>query len=122
VDAVNLGREAGLEISVRGGGHNVARKAVTDGGLMIDLALLKGMHVDPAARTARAQAGLRVKEYDRATAVFGLATPMGVVSSTGIAGLTLGGAGRSRHAGRLPPRARRLGHEALRRRGLPRGR
>jgi FAD/FMN-containing dehydrogenase len=91
VDAVNLGREAGLEISVRGGGHNVAGKAVTDGGLMIDLALLKGMHVDPAARTARAQAGLRVKEYDRATAVFGLATPMGVVSSTGIAGLTLGG-------------------------------
>jgi FAD/FMN-containing dehydrogenase len=91
VDAINLGRADGLEISVRGGGHNVAGKAVTEGGLMIDLSLMKGIHVDPALRTARAQPGLRGVEYDRATAVFGLATPMGVVSSTGIAGLTLGG-------------------------------
>ena len=91
VDAVNLGRAERLEISVRGGGHNVAGRAVTEGGLMIDLSPMKGIHVDPALRTARAQPGLRGAEYDRATAVFGLATPMGVVSSTGIAGLTLGG-------------------------------
>src|SRR5215204_2154606 len=91
VDAVNLGREDGLEISVRGGGHNVAGKAVTEGGLMIDLSPMKGVHVDPARRAARAQGGVRISEYDRATAVFGLATPSGVVSSTGIAGLTLGG-------------------------------
>jgi FAD/FMN-containing dehydrogenase len=91
VDAVNLGREDRLEISVRGGGHNVAGKAVTEGGLMIDLSLMKGIHVDPARRVARAQPGVRVGEYDRATAVFGMATPSGVVSSTGLAGLTLGG-------------------------------
>ena len=91
VDAVNAAREAGLEISVRGGGHNVAGKAVTEGGLMIDLTSMKGVHVDPARRTVRAQAGVTVRELDRATGVFGLATPSGVISSTGIAGLTLGG-------------------------------
>jgi FAD/FMN-containing dehydrogenase len=91
VDAVTFGREEGLEISVRGGGHNVAGKAVTDGGLMIDLSLMKGIHVDPARRTVRAQAGVRVGELDRAAAAFGLATPSGVISLTGIAGLTLGG-------------------------------
>jgi FAD/FMN-containing dehydrogenase len=90
-DAVNFGREDGLEISVRGGGHNVAGKAVTEGGLMIDLSLMKGIHVAPARHAARAQGGVRISEYDRATAVFGLATPSGVVSSTGLAGLTLGG-------------------------------
>jgi FAD/FMN-containing dehydrogenase len=91
VDAVHFGREEGLEISVRGGGHNVAGKAVTEGGLMIDLSVMKGIHVDPERRAARAQGGVRIREYDRATAAFGLATPSGVVSSTGIAGLTLGG-------------------------------
>ena len=91
MEAVNFGRESELEISVRGGGHNVAGKAVTEGGLMIDLALMKGIHVDPARGVARAQPGVRIGEYDRATAAFGLATPTGVVSSTGIAGLTLGG-------------------------------
>jgi FAD/FMN-containing dehydrogenase len=90
-DAVNFGRSEGLEISVRGGGHNVAGKAVTEGGLMIDLSLMKGIHVDPARSTARAQPGVIVGELDRAAAAFGLATPSGVVSSTGIAGLTLGG-------------------------------
>jgi FAD binding domain/Berberine and berberine like len=90
-DAVNFGRSEGLEISVRGGGHNVAGKAVTEGGLMIDLSLMKGIHVDPARRAARAEPGVVVGEYDHATAAFGLATPSGVVSSTGIAGLTLGG-------------------------------
>ena len=73
MDAVNFGRSEGLEISVRGGGHNVAGKAVTDGGLMIDLSLMKGIHVDPARSTARAQAGVTVGELDRATAAFGLA-------------------------------------------------
>ena len=91
VDAVNFGRSEGLEISVRGSGHNVAGKAVTDGGLMIDLSLMKGIHVDPARRAVRAQAGVTVGELDRATAAFGLATPSGTVSTTGIAGLTLGG-------------------------------
>ena len=91
VDAVRSGRSEGLEISVRGGGHNVAGRAVTDGGLMIDLSLMKGIHVDPVRSTVRAQAGVTVGELDRATGAFGLATPSGVVSTTGIAGLTLGG-------------------------------
>jgi FAD/FMN-containing dehydrogenase len=91
VDAINFGRAEGLEISVRGGGHNVAGKAVTDGGLMVDLSLMKGIHVEPAQSAVRAQPGVTVAELDRATAAFGLATPSGVVSSTGIAGLTLGG-------------------------------
>lgn len=91
VDAVNAARDAGLEISVRGGGHNIAGKAVTEGGLMIDLARMKGIHVDPARRTVRVQGGVTVGELDRATAVHGLATPSGIVSSTGVAGLTLGG-------------------------------
>ncbi len=91
VDAVRFGRNEALEISVRGGGHNVAGKAVTDGGLMIDLSLMKGIHVDPVRSTVRAQAGVTVGELDRATGAFGLATPSGVVSTTGIAGLTLGG-------------------------------
>jgi FAD/FMN-containing dehydrogenase len=90
-DAVNFGRSEGVEISVRGGGHNVAGKAVTEGGLMIDLSLMKGIHVDPVRSAARAQPGVIVGELDRATATFELATPSGVVSSTGIAGLTLGG-------------------------------
>ncbi len=91
VDAVNLGRERGLEIAVRGGGHNVAGHAVTEGGLMIDLAAMKGIHVDPRARTVRAQPGGTWAEFNRAAGAFGLATTGGVVSSTGIAGLTLGG-------------------------------
>jgi FAD/FMN-containing dehydrogenase len=89
--AVELARDQGLEISVRGGGHNVAGKAVTDGGVMIDLALMKGMHVDPKARTARAQGGLTWGELNRETQLHGLAVTGGVVSTTGIGGLTLGG-------------------------------
>jgi FAD/FMN-containing dehydrogenase len=91
VEAVNFARSEGLEISVRSGGHNVAGKAVTDAGLMIDLSLMKGIHVNPGRPAVQAQAGVTVGELDRATAAFGLATPSGVVSSTGIAGLTLGG-------------------------------
>lgn len=91
LDAVNAARDAGLEVSVRGGGHNIAGKAVTEGGLMIDLTRMKGIHVDPARRTVRVQGGVTVGELDRATAVYGLATPSGIVSTTGVAGLTLGG-------------------------------
>jgi hypothetical protein len=89
--AVGFARDRELEISVRGGGHNVAGKAVADGGLMIDLSEMKRVDVEPSLRTARAQGGVTVGEYDRATAAFGLATTSGVVSTTGVAGLTLGG-------------------------------
>lgn len=91
VSAVNFARENKAEVSVRGGGHNVAGKAVCDGGVMIDLSAMKGIHVDPARRTARAQAGVAWGELNRETQAFGLATTGGVISSTGIAGLTLGG-------------------------------
>jgi FAD/FMN-containing dehydrogenase len=91
VAAVALSRRDGLEVSVRGGGHNVAGKAVTEGGLMIDLSPMKEIEVDPAARTARAQPGLTWDELNIATEPHGLATTGGVVSTTGIAGLTLGG-------------------------------
>jgi FAD/FMN-containing dehydrogenase len=90
-DAVILGRDDQLEISVRGGGHNVAGKAVTNGGVMIDLAPMKGVRVDPSTRTVWAQGGVTWRDYNRATALHGLATTGGVVSTTGIAGLTLGG-------------------------------
>jgi FAD/FMN-containing dehydrogenase len=91
VDAISLARAAGLEVSVRGGGHNVAGKAAIDEGLMIDLSPMKGIHVDTAARTVRAQGGVLWKELNRETQLHGLATTGGVVGSTGIAGLTLGG-------------------------------
>jgi len=90
-DAIAFAREAGLEISVRGGGHNVAGRAVGDGALMIDLAAMKGIYVDPDARTIRAQGGVTWGEFNREAAVHGLATTGGLVSTTGIAGLTLGG-------------------------------
>jgi FAD/FMN-containing dehydrogenase len=89
--AVRFARQSGLEISVRGGGHNVAGRAVTHGGLMIDLSLMKGIHVDAEARTARAQGGVLWSELNRETAVHGLAVTGGAISSTGIAGYTLGG-------------------------------
>ena len=91
VAALRLGRDAGLEISVRGGGHNVAGKAVTEGGVMIDLSLLKEIEVDPVRRTIRAGGGVTWGELNQAAHAHGLATTGGVVSTTGIAGLTLGG-------------------------------
>lgn len=90
-DAVELGRTLQLEVSVRGGGHNVAGRAAIDRGLMIDLSAMRGIHADPATRTVRAQGGVLWKELNRETQVHGLATTGGVVSTTGIAGLTLGG-------------------------------
>jgi len=89
--AVGFARETGLEISIRGGGHNIAGLSVTNGGLMIDLAEMKGMYVDPQARTIRAQGGVTWSEFNRETAVYGLAVTGGVISTTGVAGLTLGG-------------------------------
>ena len=91
VDAVNLARERGLEVSIRGGGHNVAGRAVVDDGLMIDLSLMKGIQVDPKGQTVGAQGGVTWGEFDRETQLHGLATTGGIVTSTGIAGLTLGG-------------------------------
>jgi FAD/FMN-containing dehydrogenase len=91
VDAVNLARAQHLEVAVRGGGHNVAGQASVDGGLMIDLSLMKGIHVDARAQSVRAQGGVTWGELNRESQVHGLAVTGGVVSTTGIAGLTLGG-------------------------------
>ena len=91
VACVNFAREHQLLISVRGGGHNYAGKAVCHGGLVIDLSLMKGIQVKPEQQTVRAQAGLRLGGFDRETQKFGLATTLGVNTDTGIAGLTLGG-------------------------------
>ncbi len=89
--AVTFAREHDLPLSVRGGGHNIAGTAVCDDGLMIDLSQMNGIHVDPQARTVRAQGGALWGDVDHETQLFGLAVPSGFVSSTGIAGLTLGG-------------------------------
>jgi FAD binding domain len=91
VDAVQLARRLQLEVAVRGGGHNVAGRATIDGGLIIDLSPMKGIHVDAKARTARAEGGVTWGEFNRETQLHGLATTGGVVSTTGMAGLTLGG-------------------------------
>jgi len=91
VRAVRFARENNLLVAVRGGGHNVAGNAVCDGGLMIDLSPLKAIRIDPVRQTAQAQPGLTLGEFDRETQAFGLATTLGTVSVTGIAGLTLGG-------------------------------
>lgn len=89
--AVGFAREHDLLLSIKGGGHNVAGKAVCNGGLMIDLSLMKGIQVDPATRTVRAEGGVTWGEFDAATVAHGLAMTGGFVASTGIAGLTLGG-------------------------------
>lgn len=89
--AVDFARRHDLLLAVRGGGHNVAGNAICDDGLVIDLSPMKGIRVDPAARTVRAEGGVTWGELDRETQAFGLATVGGTVSTTGIAGLTLGG-------------------------------
>jgi len=91
IAAVNFARDQGLLVAIRGGGHNVAGNAVCDGGLMIDLSPMKGARVDPTTRTARAEPGVLWRELDRESQAFGLATVGGTISTTGIAGLTLGG-------------------------------
>jgi len=91
VDAVALATKLGLEVAVRGGGHNVAGRATIDGGIMIDLSPMKGVHVDAVGKTVRAQGGVTWGEVNRETQLHGLGVTGGVVSTTGIAGLTLGG-------------------------------
>jgi FAD/FMN-containing dehydrogenase len=91
IDALAFAIEHDLEVAVRGGGHNVAGRAVCDDGMMIDLSLMKGTWVDPARRRVRVQAGVTWGEFNRATQLHGLATTGGAVSTTGVAGLTLGG-------------------------------
>src|SRR4029453_14540603 len=106
---VRYARDHGLAVSVRGGGHAVAGHAVVDDGVMIDLSLLKAVTVDPAGRTARAAGGLLWRDLDRATQPYGLATTGGIISHTGIGGLTLGG-------GLAPPlrKTGRTGHNTVR--------
>jgi FAD/FMN-containing dehydrogenase len=91
VRAIGLAREHRLLLAVRGGGHNIAGNAVCEGGLLLDLSLMKSIRIDPAGRTARVEPGVTLGELDREAQAFGLATPTGINSTTGIAGLTLGG-------------------------------
>ena len=91
ITAVKAARQSGLAVSVRGGGHSFPGHSVADDALMIDLSPLKGVRVDPERRLARVQAGVLLGELDRETQAFGLAVPSGIVTHTGVAGLTLGG-------------------------------
>jgi hypothetical protein len=91
IAALRLARESGLPVAVRGGGHSFPGLSVCDGGIVIDLRLMSGIRVDPDGNRARAQAGVLLGELDRETQAFGLAVPAGIVTHTGLAGLTLGG-------------------------------
>jgi FAD/FMN-containing dehydrogenase len=91
VATVRFAAENDALLAIRGGGHNVAGMGTCDGGIVIDMTRMKSAHVDPVARTVRAQAGMTWGDYDRETQLFGLASPGGQVSTTGISGLTLGG-------------------------------
>ena len=100
IDAVSFARDHGLPVAIRGGAHNVAGHAVCDDGVMIDLSAMRAVRVDPSARTAWVEGGATWGDVDRETQAFGLATPGGLISDTGVAGLALsGGIGwlRSRH-------------------------
>ena len=91
IEAVRLARDEDLLVAVRAGGHNISGNAVCDGGLLIDLSQMKSVRVDPTARTARVEPGATLADFDREAQAFGLATPLGINSTTGVAGLTLGG-------------------------------
>jgi FAD/FMN-containing dehydrogenase len=91
VTCVNFARESGIALSMKGGGHNIAGLACCDGGLMVDMGAMRGVWVDPAAKIAHAQGGCLLGDVDRETQLHGLAAPLGFVSLTGCAGLTLGG-------------------------------
>ena len=101
--SVNFAKGHDLLVAVRGGGHNAAGNAVCDDGLVIDLSLIKGVRVDPLAQTVRADGGVTIGELDHESQAFGLAVPMGVVTETGIAGLTLAGGIEVRTAHIRPP-------------------
>src|SRR6476660_883570 len=91
IACVQFGQSHNLPLAIRGGGHNIAGRCVCDEGIVIDFADMKGIRVDPVAKTARAEPGVRWTEFDRETQAFGLATTGGTIGDTGIAGLTLGG-------------------------------
>src|SRR5689334_363388 len=91
ITCIQFARERNIALSVKGGGHNIAGLAVCDGGLMLDMALMRGVWVDPKARIAQVQPGCLLGDVDRETQVHGLAALLGFVSNTGVAGLTLGG-------------------------------
>src|SRR5437867_7905606 len=91
IQAVKFGREQGLEIAVRGGGHNGGGLGSVDNGLMVDLSLMRGVKIDPASKIGVVEAGCQLGDYDHAAHAFGLATPAGIISTTGVGGLTLGG-------------------------------
>src|SRR5215470_18476334 len=91
INAVKLARDENLLLAVRSGGHNIAGNAVCDGGLLLDLSLMKSVRVDPEKQTARVEPGATLGDFDREAQGFALATPLGINSTTGVAGLTLGG-------------------------------
>jgi FAD/FMN-containing dehydrogenase len=91
IQTVKLAAQHNLLLAVRGGGHNIAGNAVCEGGLMLDLSLMRSVRVDTVARTARVEPGARLADLDKETQAFGLATPVGINSTTGVAGLVLGG-------------------------------
>ncbi len=91
IAAVNFARQQNLPVAVRGGAHNVAGLGTVDKGLVIDLSPMKGIRIDPADKTARVEGGCTLSDLDHATHAFGLAVPAGVISTTGVGGLTLGG-------------------------------
>jgi len=91
INAVKLARDEKLLVAVRSGGHNIAGHAVCDGGLLIDLSLMRSVRVDLAFGTARVEPGATLADFDKEAQAFGLATPLGINSTTGVAGLTLGG-------------------------------
>jgi FAD/FMN-containing dehydrogenase len=91
IAAVRLARDNRLLVAVRGGGHNIAGNAVCEGGLLIDLSPMRSVHIDSKERTARVEPGVTLGEFDKEAQSFGLATPLGINSTTGVAGLTLGG-------------------------------
>src|SRR5262249_36535695 len=91
IAAVNFARTQGLLLAVRGGGHNGPGLGVCDDGLVIDLSLMRGVHIDPKRRTARGAGGSLLGDVDHPTHACGLATPSGIISTTGVGGITLGG-------------------------------